>query len=322
MEKALFHSVDGHAMLCFPSGSHHRRPCPVPRASMVTATPTSRSAAQSPSYWDAINLHIATHLEKSIPPRAVPSVSEPLRQLAIAAPRSSAPALCVAACELVGGTQDQAIDAAVALHLMHAAAFVHDHLPRTDRPDSRQVPRPTAHLGFGPNVELLTGDGMMPLALELLARSDDHATETSSGRVLRVMVEITRAVGSQGAVAGQYYGEILGRVWSSSSADGRLDLAFLAYHACGKREGALHACAGACGAIIGGGCEEEIERLRAYGYSVGMILGISNYGGSGKGQEVAEFEEVMEEMRRMAIINLKGFNESKAEEISSILRSS
>lgn len=44
---------------------------------------------------------------------------------------------------------------------------------------------------------------MLPFGLELLASSDNPAGN-NSGRILRVMVEMTRAMGSQGVVEGQY----------------------------------------------------------------------------------------------------------------------
>ncbi|KAK9187960.1 hypothetical protein WN944_019359 [Citrus x changshan-huyou] len=54
-----------------------------------------------------------------------------------------------------------------------------------------------------PNTELLVADAMLPFGLELLASSDNPAGN-NSGRILRVMVEMTRAMGSQGVVEGQY----------------------------------------------------------------------------------------------------------------------
>ncbi|CAI9773433.1 unnamed protein product [Fraxinus pennsylvanica] len=60
--------------------------------------------------------------------------------------------------------------AAAALHLMNAAIFTHENLPVTDRP----MPKPEVQHKFGPNVELLTGDGIVPFGLELLARSMDQ----------------------------------------------------------------------------------------------------------------------------------------------------
>ncbi|KAK9175063.1 hypothetical protein WN944_027068 [Citrus x changshan-huyou] len=69
-------------------------------------------------------------------------------------------------------------------------------------------------------------------ALHLLASSDNPAGN-NSGRILRVMVEMTRAMGSQDVE--------------------------MTYETYKKNEGGLHTCGAACGAILGGGSVEEIE---------------------------------------------------------------
>ncbi|KAL8462523.1 hypothetical protein ACS0TY_033526 [Phlomoides rotata] len=51
------------------------------------------------------------------------------------------------------------------------------------------------------------------------------------------------------------------------------DLEVIEY-VCRKKEGEVHACAAACGAILGGGAEDEIEKLRNFGLYAGMIQGM------------------------------------------------
>ncbi|KAK4781932.1 hypothetical protein SAY86_016034 [Trapa natans] len=248
---------------------HHRLPTTLPVVkAVVLGDPASRSGAPSP-YWDSVNLHVLTHLKNSIPARAVPSVSEPLRWMVLEAPFTSDAVPCIASCELVGGSLNQALDAAAALHLLGVAAFFHDNLRVKCQPDhSPTEPGPTTRLGFPPNIELLAGDAMVPLALELLSRSDDPALpQGNSDRILRVMGEIMRATRSQGAVAERYYG--------GTATDPITPGWMMAWD---RRDGGLHSCGGACGAILGGGTEEQIERLRAYDYYAGMIHGIASEG--------------------------------------------
>ncbi|CAB4277842.1 unnamed protein product [Prunus armeniaca] len=85
------------------------------------------------------------------------SVFEPMHHFVFSALPSPGPVLCVAACELVGGHRDQAIAAAAALHLMHAAAVTHEQLLSTDGPNIKPKPRPMVHSA---GIELLTGDGI------------------------------------------------------------------------------------------------------------------------------------------------------------------
>nr|WOK24098.1 GPPS [Cornus officinalis] len=261
--------------------------------------------AHNQSYWASIDADIEVHLKNAIPIRPPLSVFEPMHYLAFAAPRTTAPALCIAACELVGGHRDQAMAAASALHLMHAAAYTHEHLPLTDRPR----PKPTVHHAYSPNIELLTGDGIFPFGYELLARHNDVA-KNSSDRILRVIIEITRAMGSQGVVDGQY------REVQCNQSDGEepCHVGWIDY-VCKKKEGELHACGAACGAILGGGSEEEIERLRKYGLYVGMIQGMVH----GVGKNEKESKEVVEGLRELAMKELENFSDRKVESISSLV---
>ncbi|KAK6124807.1 hypothetical protein DH2020_041450 [Rehmannia glutinosa] len=236
------------------------------------------AAAQNQSYWVSIEADVETYLKKAIPIRSPESVFEPMHHLTFAAPRTTAPALCVAACELVGGDRSRAMAAASAVHLMHAAAYIHEHLPLTDRPR----PKPTVHHKYNPNIELLTGDGIIPFGLELLARSMDLA-QNNQDKILRVIIEITRATGSQGVQ---------------------------------EKEGELHACGAACGAILGGGDEEEIEKLRNFGLYAGMLRGLLGKNNSGI------MEDKIEKLKALALKELESFQGKRTELIASLVEPS
>ncbi|XP_047342772.1 heterodimeric geranylgeranyl pyrophosphate synthase small subunit, chloroplastic-like [Impatiens glandulifera] len=202
------------------------------------------------SYWSTIDTEINDHLKRSISKIHSPQiVVEPMHHLTFAAPPTTAPALCIAACELVGGNRHQAIAAASALKLMHSAAYAHEQLPFNNNGQ---------HM-FSPNIELLTGDGMVPFGFELLSRSCDVGM-TESSRVLRVIAEMARAIGSEGMVGGNRHG--------------------------------LYGCGAACGAILGGGEEVEIERLRKYGVYVGMLIKMEEEEGKEKWERIARLREL------------------------------
>ncbi|KAL5802454.1 hypothetical protein ACOSQ4_030759 [Xanthoceras sorbifolium] len=265
-------------------------------------------------YWASINQQIEAHLRKVVTIRDPVSVFEPMHHLVFAAPRDTAPALCVAACELVSGGcsggREQAVAAAAALHVMHAASFSREHLPLSDRPSLIPRPRPMIHHVFGPNIELLTVDGMIPFGLELVAKLDDPAHDISD-RILRVIVEITRAIGSQGVVNGQY-SELLYNQWNNNGSSHVESIQ--------TKEGGLHACGAACGAILGGGSEEEIEKLRNYGLYVEMIQGmlrLSTMMSSSSSKERSSMR--VEVLRNLALKELEGFDESKVEVMSGLI---
>ncbi|KAJ1389558.1 Polyprenyl synthetase [Sesbania bispinosa] len=253
-------------------------------------------------YWASLQADIEAHLKQAIPMKEPLVVFEPMHHLVFAAPRTTVPALCLAACELVGGQRHQAMAAASALLLFHAATYTHEHLPLTDRP--KPGPRPMVPHVYGPNIELLTGDGIVPFAFELLAGSDPDGG--NSDRVLRAMIEISRAVGSEGLIDAQYMKT------SATQSDGE-ELRHVEgiRRVVEKNEGGLHACGAACGALLGGGSEEEIERLRKYGFYVGMIQGMVQKG--------LWEEKQVKEARDLALKELQFFKDREVDAISSFV---
>ncbi|XP_055823991.1 heterodimeric geranylgeranyl pyrophosphate synthase small subunit, chloroplastic-like [Solanum dulcamara] len=250
--------------------------------------PMVAKMGQNQSYWASIESDIEAHLKKVISIEPPESVFEPMHYLTFTTPKSTAPALCVAACELVGGDRGQAMAAASAIHLMHVATYTHQHMQMTTEPgpelgqdgiiaELQAKALGPAHIEpklkpdikhkFGPNIELLTGDAIMPLAIELLVKAMNPA-RINSDKILRVIIEVTRAFGSQGVVEGQYR-EI---EWTQSGDKNEE----LLVHVCKKKEGEIHACGATCGAILGDGSDEEVESLRKYGLYVGIIQGIIN----------------------------------------------
>lgn len=125
-----------------------------------------------------------------------------------------------------------------------------------------------------------------------------------------MIIEISRSVGSRGMVDGLYHEMLL----SQSELDEEKEEDMIEY-VCEKKEGELHACAGACGAILGGGSEEEIEKLRKFGLYVGMIQGMAY----GVGRNKEGRDEVVEKLRGMALKELEIFSSTKVEQISSLV---
>ncbi|XP_047183019.1 heterodimeric geranylgeranyl pyrophosphate synthase small subunit, chloroplastic-like [Vigna umbellata] len=97
-----------------------RSPLPVKPTPLTLPTPHP--------HWASLQADIEAHLKQAIPIKEPLEVFEPMRRLVFDAPRTTVPALCLAACELVGGQRDQAMDAAAALLLNLANAHVHEEL--------------------------------------------------------------------------------------------------------------------------------------------------------------------------------------------------
>ena len=271
-----------------------------PKPNTIKITPTQ-------SYWPSLQADIEAHLKQAILIKEPLTVFEPMHHLVFAAPKTTVPALCAVACEVVGGHKDQAMAAASTLLLLRAAIYTHEHLPLTDR----LRPGPMIHHVYGPDRELLIGDGIIPFGFEMLARSDD-STGNNSERILRAIIEISHAVGSKGVIDGQYRKVLL------TQSDGKESSQVESIkQVVEKTEGEWHACGAACGAVLGGGSQEEIEKLRKYGLYVGMIQGILH-----ECEEIGDEKGLLnfvKELKNLALKELEGFKGKKVEEISSFL---
>ncbi|KAF5190388.1 Geranylgeranyl pyrophosphate synthase protein [Thalictrum thalictroides] len=263
--------------------------------------------SQNHTSWATINTEVEAHIEKALCGKQPPMVFDPMNHLIFEVPRSMAPALCIAACEAVGGRKEQAIPAASALHLMHVATYTHEYLHLSDKSMVATMP----HHEFEPSIELLTADGMIPFGYELLAAMEDPANNNSES-VLQVMIEIGRAMGSQGMINGQYLNvRCLGLDGEKPcDQEGMMDQMFE------KKGGGLYSCGAACGAILGGGSDEEIEKLRRYGLYVGMIHGIMVHDKSGKEKRLLKLAD---SLRFLALKELEGMKDKNTEPICSLM---
>ena len=81
------------------------------------------------------------------------------------------PALCMAACELCGGSAEDALLAACAVELIHTYSLIHDDLPAMDNDDMRRG-KPSNHKAFGEANAILAGDALQALAFYALAQCE------------------------------------------------------------------------------------------------------------------------------------------------------
>src|SRR5262245_44425529 len=112
------------------------------------------------------------------------------------------PRLCLAVAAVSGKEQSALADAgACALELLHCASLVHDDLPCFDDASLRRG-KPALHVAYGEPLAVLTGDALIVLAFEQLARALVHAPE----RGAQLLGVLARAAGSpHGLVTGQAY---------------------------------------------------------------------------------------------------------------------
>lgn len=199
-------------------------------------------------------------LDKAVPLRYPEKIHEAMRYSLLAGGKRVRPALCIAACELMGGKEEVAMPAACAMEMIHTMSLMHDDLPCMDNDDLRRG-KPTNHVVYGQDTAVLAGDALLTLAFEHIARA---SKDVPPERVVRVVAELGKAVGSEGLVAGQIV-DIL------SEGDSKVGLETLEYIHIHKTAVLLESSV-VCGAIVGGGSEEDIEKVRQYARCVGLLF--------------------------------------------------
>ncbi|REC57824.1 polyprenyl synthetase family protein [Rhodosalinus sediminis] len=123
--------------------------------------------------------------------------------------------------------------AAAALELVHCASLVHDDLPCFDDAATRRG-KPALHRAYGEPLAVLTGDSLIILAFEVLAR----AASEDAQRAAQLVLTLAQRSGMPGGICA-------GQGWESEP---QVDLA--AYHR--SKTGALFIAATQMGAIAAG----------------------------------------------------------------------
>jgi geranylgeranyl diphosphate synthase, type II len=184
---------------------------------------------------------------------------EAMRYSALAPGKRLRPALVLGAAVAVGGDPADALDAAVAVELVHCFSLIHDDLPALDD-DALRRGRPTCHVQFGEAVAILAGDALFALAFDALSR-----TPGPSDRILRCVSVLTRA--TMMLVSGETV-DIL----SEGQPVSRETLSLIHRY----KTGALIAASCEMGALLGGGTEEDVVALREYGEAIGLAFQIAD----------------------------------------------
>ncbi|MEM6488926.1 MAG: polyprenyl synthetase family protein [Pseudomonadota bacterium] len=167
-------------------------------------------------------------------PGAPPLLAEALRHAVFPGGARVRARLCLAVARACGEPDPAAADAAAAaIELMHCASLVHDDLPCFDDAATRRG-KSSVHAEFGEPLAVLTGDALIVLAFETLARE-----AARDGQLLgRLVAILGRATGMPGGICA-------GQAWESEPY---VDLS--AYQR--AKTGALFVAACAAGAAAGG----------------------------------------------------------------------
>ncbi|KAH8057338.1 hypothetical protein JL722_6993 [Aureococcus anophagefferens] len=98
-------------------------------------------------------------------------IVESMRYSLLAGGKRVRPVMCIAACEMFGGTEAMAMPTAVAIEMIHTMSLIHDDLPAMDNDDLRRG-MPTNHVIYGDDVAILAGDALLSTSFEHCAVMD------------------------------------------------------------------------------------------------------------------------------------------------------
>jgi farnesyl diphosphate synthase len=177
------------------------------------------------------------------------------------------PLLVIESAALFGIEERMALNVAAAIECVHCYSLVHDDLPCMDDDNLRRG-QPTVHKAYDEWTAILTGDALLTLAFEILARPTWQPDE---GVRADLVLALAKSAGGRGMVEGQMLdleAEKLGtRETPTINHIRRL-------HA--LKTGELIACACEAGAILGHATAIDRAALRRYGQHLGLAFQIAD----------------------------------------------
>lgn len=190
------------------------------------------------------------------------TIYESMRYSLLAGGKRLRPILCLATCEMAGGTIEMAMPTACALEMIHTMSLIHDDLPAMDNDDYRRG-KLTNHKIYGDAIAILAGDGLLAYAFEHVAVATKNVPPE---RIVNVVARLGRALGAAGLVGGQSV---------DLACEGKPDVSaqtldFIHRH----KTAALLEASVVSGAVLAGAADRDVQRLSHYSQCVGLAFQI------------------------------------------------
>ena len=228
----------------------------------LDSRPLSADQFDLEAYLAEQRQRVEVALDQSLAMRYPETLYEAMRYSLLAGGKRLRPILCLASCELVGGSIEMAMPTACALEMIHTMSLIHDDLPAMDNDDYRRG-RLTNHKVYGEDVAILAGDGLLAYAFEHVATQTRGAAPE---QMLRVIAGLGKAVGGEGLVGGQIVD-----LASEGNPDVSLEtLTYIHNH----KTAALLEISVTSGAMLAGASDDDVDRLRQYAQRIGLAFQI------------------------------------------------
>ncbi|GAA0586488.1 polyprenyl synthetase family protein [Rhizomicrobium electricum] len=204
-------------------------------------------------------------LERVLPqPHGLHSrIHEAMRYATFAGGKRLRPFLVIECAGLFGVEAARASRTAAAIEVLHTYSLVHDDLPAMDNDDLRRG-RPTTHKAFDEATAILTGDGLLTIAFEILSHPETHP---SAEVRVKLIARLAEAAGCNGMIGGQ----MIDMVAATRSFDAE-EIKLLQR----LKTGQLFEFSCEAGAILAEAGPEHQDRLRAFARDMGLVFQITD----------------------------------------------
>ncbi|MBN2245816.1 MAG: polyprenyl synthetase family protein [Candidatus Aminicenantes bacterium] len=158
--------------------------------------------------------------------------------------------------------QGDSLPFACGLELIHNYSLIHDDLPSMDNDDYRRG-QPACHKAYGEDIALLTGDSLLTLSFEVMAKA--ALGKGDKAAKMNIIHEISVSAGLQGMIGGQ--------LLDITVSPDKLNEDIL-YDLMEKKTASLITAAVRAGALLGKASSQNLEALSEYGRNIGLAFQI------------------------------------------------
>ncbi len=203
-------------------------------------------------YKKRVDEILSGSVKKQIPE----TLYDPLKYVLNSGGKRIRPIMIMISCEAAGGNPEDALNAGVAIEMLHNFTLVHDDI--MDNADTRRG-SPTVHKKWNDNVAILTGDHLIGMAYSYLlkTRSDrlDEIVKTFTDGIIEVC-------------EGQSF---------DKEFEDRKDVTLDEYMMMiSKKTAKMLETSAVVGALIGNGSKELVENIRNYASNIGLAFQIQD----------------------------------------------
>ena len=165
---------------------------------------------------------------------------------------------------LFGGKETVIEPFMVAIEMIHTYSLIHDDLPALDNDDYRRG-RKTAHVVYGEDIAILSGDGLLNYAFEVAAKA--FCLTVHQDRVGRAIGILAEKTGIYGMIGGQTVDvELTGK----PVPEDKLDFIYR------LKTGALLEASMMIGAVLAGASEDTVKKCGEVALKVGLAFQIQD----------------------------------------------